>query len=49
MLFKVLKRAIERGNYDSKEEFAKKIAILFASGQLTKEQYEELMALLEVQ
>ena len=29
MLFKVLKRAIERGNFESKEEMADKIAILF--------------------
>ena len=47
MLYRTLKRCIERKNYDNKEEFAEKIAILFASGQLTKEQYEELIALLE--
>lgn len=47
MLYRTLKRCIERKNYESKEEFTEKIAILYASGQLTKEQYEELMTMLE--
>ena len=47
MLFKCLKRMIERGNYESKEAMAEKIAILFANDQLTKAQYEELMDMLE--
>ena len=46
MLFKVLKRAIERENYDTKEEMGEKIAILCANGQLTEEQYIELLNLL---
>mgnify|MGYP003291342620 CR=1 FL=1 len=46
MLFKVLKRAIERGNFESKEEMADKISILFANNQLTEEQYIELINLL---
>lgn len=47
MLFKTLKRCIERQNYVSKEDMAEKISILFANDQLTIEQYEELMGMLE--
>ena len=47
MLFKCLKRMIERGNYDSNEAMAEKISIIYANGQLTDEQYAELMQLLE--
>ena len=47
MLFKCLKRMIEKGNYESKEAMAEKISILFAKNQLTQSQYEELMAMLE--
>ena len=47
MLFKCLKRMIEKGNYESKEAMAAKIAVLFANDQLTQSQYEELMAMLE--
>ena len=47
MLFKCLKRMIEKGNYESKEAMADKISILFANNQLTKSQYEGLMAMLE--
>lgn len=46
MLFKVLKRAIERGNFESKEEMADKLAILFANDQLTEDEYVELLRLL---
>lgn len=46
MLFSVLKRCIERENYQNKDEFKETIAILFASGQLTKEEYEELIQLI---
>ncbi len=48
MLFKVLKRAIERGNYDTKEEMAEKLSVLYAADQLTTDQYQELMKMLEV-
>ena len=47
MLFKCLKRMIERGNFESKEAMAEKISILFANNQLTQSQYEELMQMLE--
>ena len=49
MLFNVLKRAIERGNYNSKEDMAEKISILFANNQLTQEQFELLINLLDEQ
>lgn len=48
MLYRVLKRCIERENYTSKEDMKEKISILYANSQLTKEQYETLMAMLEV-
>ena len=48
MLFKCLKRMIEKGNYESKEAMGEKISILFANDQLTQSQYEELMGMLEV-
>lgn len=47
MLFKCLKRMIEKGNYESKEAMGEKISILFANDQLTQSQYEELMGMLE--
>lgn len=47
MLYTVLKRAIEKGNYTSKEDMEEKVSILFASGQLTNKQYQELMELLQ--
>lgn len=47
MLFKCLKRMIEKGNYESKEAMAEKISILFANDQLTQSEYEQLMAMLE--
>ena len=47
MLFKCLKRMIEKGNYESKEAMAEKVSILFANNQLTQSQYEELMVMLE--
>ena len=47
MLFKCLKRMVQRGNYESKEAMAEKISILFANDQLTQSQYEELMQMWE--
>ena len=46
MLYKCLKRMIEKGNYESKEAMADKIAILFANDQLTQNEYNELMNML---
>ena len=47
MLYKCLKRMIEKGNYDSKEEMLEKVSILYANNQLSKEQYEDLVNMLE--
>ena len=47
MLFKVLKRCIERQNYSTKESMSEKIAILYADEQLTQEEYRELIDLLK--
>ena len=47
MLYKCLKRMIEKSNYDSKEEMLEKVSILYANNQLSKEQYEDLVNLLE--
>ena len=47
MLYKCLKRMIEKGNYESKEAMGDKIAVLFANDQLTQVQYEELVDMLE--
>ena len=47
MLYKCLKRRIEKGNYESKEQLAEQISLIYANEQLTDEQYSELMALLK--
>lgn len=47
IIYKTLKRCIERENYVSKDDMAEKITIIYANGQLTNEQYEELMNMLE--
>ena len=48
MLYKCLKRRIEKGNYESKEVLAEQISLIYANEQLTDEQYQELMGMLEV-
>lgn len=47
MLYKVLVRAITRGNYISKEDIKEKIALLYTADKITEEQYVELIFLLE--
>ena len=47
MLFKCLKRRIEKGNYESKEAISEQISLIYANEQLTDEQYQELMQMLE--
>ena len=47
MLYKCLKRMIDKGNYESKEEMLEKVSILYANNQLSKEQYEDLVNMLE--
>ena len=44
MLFKVLKRMIERGQT---EEMAEKLDIFFAANKITEEQYTELTGMLK--
>ena len=46
MLFRCLKRRIEKGNYESKEAIAEQISLIYANEQLTQEQYTELMSML---
>lgn len=46
MLFKTLKRAIERGNYDTKEALMEKISLLYTSGQISDEEFYELLEML---
>lgn len=43
MLFRTLKRMIEKGNTDG---IAEKIDIFYAAGKLTEAEYTELVALL---
>ena len=47
MLYKCLKRRIEKGNYESKEALAEQISLIYANEQLTNEQYNELMQMLK--
>ena len=47
MLFKILKRCIEKGNVETKEAMEEKLSVLYAADQLTTEQYQELMKMLE--
>ena len=47
MLYKMSKTYDRKGNYESKEAMANKIAVLFANDQLTQAQYEELVDMLE--
>ena len=44
MLYRTLKRMIERGQTDGLEE---KIDIFFAANKLTESEYEELVAMLK--
>lgn len=46
MLYKTLKRCIERDNYNSIDEMAERISLLYANGQLTEDQYIELIWML---
>lgn len=44
MLYRTIKRMIERGNTDG---LAEKIDIFFAAGKLTEAEYTELVAMLQ--
>ena len=45
MLYRILKRMIERGQTDGLEE---KLDIFFAAGKLTEEEYQELIDMLNL-
>lgn len=45
MLYRILKRMIERGNTDG---IAEKLDIFFAASKITEAEYTELTAMLEV-
>ena len=45
-LFRILKRMIERENYESKEDMMNKLNILMLNQQITEEEYQELVDLL---
>ena len=47
MLYKTMKRCIERENYNSIEEMRERVSLIYANDQITYEQYEELMDTLE--
>ena len=47
MIYKVLVRMIERKNYNSVEEMQEKLSILMLNGQITVDEYNELMRMLE--
>ena len=49
ILYKALKRMIERGNYANKEDIVEKVSVLYANDQLTLDQYQELMQMLDEQ
>ena len=46
MLYKTLKRCIERENYNSIEEMAERVSLIYANQQLTEDQYIELIWML---
>lgn len=45
MLYRTLKRIIERGGYDP-DEMTLKLDLFYAAGKLTTAQYEELIAMI---
>lgn len=44
MAYKLMKRIIERGDYDA-FDVLDKLDTFYAAGRMTKEQYEELLAM----
>ena len=45
-MYKILLRMIQRENYNSKEEMIEKLNILMLNDQITQEEYQELIDLL---
>ncbi len=46
MLYKLMKRILERGNYD-KADMQKKLDVYLAFNRITQEQYEELCTFIQ--
>lgn len=46
-MYKILRRMIERKNYETLEDIKEKMSVLFLNNQLTKNEYEELMEMLK--
>ena len=46
MLYQTMKRCIQRGNFGDPEQFAEKISLIYANGQITEDQYIELIWML---
>ena len=46
MLYKTLKRCIERENYNSIEEMMERVSLIYANSQITEDQYIELIWML---
>ena len=47
MVYKLMKRMIEKGNYDSIESMKEKIAVFNLNGTLSDEERDELFALID--
>ena len=46
-IYNCFKRMIQKENYESKEAMAEQITLIYMHGQLTKDQYDELMNMLQ--
>ena len=46
MLYRTIKRCIERGNYNSIEEMLERVSLIYANGQITEDQFVELIWML---
>ena len=46
MLYRTIKRCIERGNYNSVEEMLERVSLIYANGQITEDQFVELIWML---
>ena len=46
MLYKTMKRCIERENYTSIEDMMERVSLRYANGQITEDQYIELIWML---
>ena len=46
MLYQVLRRTIERGNFDL-AEIQEKLDVFYAAGRITQDEYSELVGMLQ--